>query len=64
MKNNNCIICKQKTEYMYGLNEGIYCEKHKEVGLYIQTSNLEISMFRERISNILNFYDKPRNSKR
>jgi hypothetical protein len=46
---NKCINCGESTKSMYHMNEGLYCEKHKELGSVIQKYNLETKRFEERL---------------
>lgn len=48
MNKENCKICNKRTEYMYGMNDGIYCDNHKEVGLAQQKITMGIEMLKER----------------
>jgi hypothetical protein len=49
MEKQKCKICGKNTKYMYGMNEGIYCEKDKEYGMYVQNFNLDQERWKERI---------------
>lgn len=49
MKRNICKNCNGSTDCMFSMNEGIYCDKCKEIGLLIQKYNLETQAFKERM---------------
>ncbi len=43
-----CKICGKRTKAMYHFNEGLYCDKDKYYGSYVQQYNLDQEMWRER----------------
>ncbi len=46
---NICIECGKKTKYMYGLNKGVFCQKHFQVALMQQKHNMEIQQLSQRM---------------
>ena len=48
-KEQKCKVCNRRTKYMFNMNEGLYCDKHEEIGLIIQEQRLSIEAFRQRM---------------
>lgn len=46
-----CKICGKRTKFMYHMNEGLYCDKDKYYGLYVQQYNLDQEMWAEKFAN-------------
>lgn len=44
-----CKQCGQRTEYMYRLNEGLYCDDHKEAALIQQQQAVGMDALRDRL---------------
>lgn len=42
-------MCGKCTKYMYRLNDGLYCEKHAQVGLLNQKTTLSLEALRDRL---------------
>jgi len=49
---DKCKTCGKRTKYMYGLNDGVYCEKHLSVGLVNQKLELDRERLRDFIKNL------------
>lgn len=44
-----CKTCGKSTKYMYRMNDGLYCDEHKEAALLNQKTKLFIESFKERL---------------
>lgn len=47
-----CKTCGKRTKYMYRLNEGLFCDKHKDAALLNQKTKLSIEALRDRLQNL------------
>ena len=56
---DKCKNCNKRTKYMYSFNEGVYCDKCKEIGFIIQKYNLETEQFKERMRIRAESWSKP-----
>lgn len=50
----NCINCGKKTEAMFKMNKGLYCDNCKELGLIIQKQTMSAESFKDRMKSYRN----------
>lgn len=46
-----CKTCDKRTKYMYRLNEGLFCDKHKDAALLNQKTKLSLEALRDRLKS-------------
>lgn len=44
---DNCKTCGKRTKYMYTMNDGLYCDKHKEAAHLNQKINLDLEAIKQ-----------------